>query len=434
MAWGEPRSAIVAALDGVRDLASGLPQAPTDELTGLLAELAELVAVGESALVAVTAEAEVRGVVDQSQCASTRAWVAETGWFVRDRSGSVAKAAEVIRQPVFAPVAEALRRAELSPAVAVTVAREHERLRSDLRPETLPAVLDLLLQAGVHHGHGQVRRLREEILATFGQQDEFQDRHDRCSHLIELSSGTECNGAWHFDLTLDTEGRAVLEAAIGPGSAPQLGPDGERDTRVAPQRRGQALMDVLSRSASASATDMVSSGGVKTTVLVTMTLDGLRDRVGAATVLGSRAGGDLLPPETVRKLACDARVIPVVLGGSGEILDEGRAQRLFTPAQLRALWLRDRHCSFPGCTSPAHWCDAHHLIHWCDGGLTDLGNGALLCPRHHTVVHRDRLAGTINSDGGVEWDRTPGSYRALAPPGRGAPGAPGITAPINARG
>ncbi|MGI8417349.1 MAG: HNH endonuclease signature motif containing protein, partial [Nakamurella sp.] len=105
-----------------------------------------------------------------------------------------------------------------------------------------------------------------------------------------------------------------------------------------------------------------------------------------------------------------AGVIPVVLGTDSEILDVGKTHRLFTPGQLKALWIRDRHCTFPGCHSPAHWTDAHHLWHWIDGGPTDLNNAALLCGRHHTVVHRDQLAGSI-VDGHVLWDRKPGSYQ-----------------------
>ena len=100
----------------------------------------------------------------------------------------------------------------------------------------------------------------------------------------------------------------------------------------------------------------------------------------------------------------------------------GRARRAFTSAQVRGLWLRDRHCSFPGCHAPASWSDAHHIRHWVDGGTTDLTNGTLLCERHHTIVHRDRLNATLTttdtgSGTGVQvvWDRTPGSYdRALA--------------------
>ena len=65
--------------------------------------------------------------------------------------------------------------------------------------------------------------------------------------------------------------------------------------------------------------------------------------------------------------------------------------------------------TFPGCTAPATWCDAHHLRHWVDGGPTDLTNGTLLCERHHTIVHRDRLNATPTPTG-VYWDQRPGSY------------------------
>ena len=120
----------------------------------------------------------------------------------------------------------------------------------------------------------------------------------------------------------------------------------------------------------------------------------------------------------MRRLACDAEVVPVVLGGEGEVLDLGRSVRLFTAMQVKALWLRDGGCTYPGCSSPARWSDAHHLVHWADGGTSDLTNAALLCQRHHTIVHSRRLYGWLEQDGGtsgadppqVVWDLTPGSY------------------------
>jgi hypothetical protein len=131
--------------------------------------------------------------------------------------------------------------------------------------------------------------------------------------------------------------------------------------------------------------------------MLTMSYDDLAGRVGAATVVGSPQGGSLIAPETVRRLACDANVIPAVLGGRSEVLDQGRATRLATPGQLAALWLRDAGCTFPGCTTPAHWCDAHHLTHWADGGTSTLTNLALLCGRHHSIVHRDHLIGRVTT-------------------------------------
>jgi hypothetical protein len=78
-------------------------------------------------------------------------------------------------------------------------------------------------------------------------------------------------------------------------------------------------------------------------------------------------------------------------------LDLGRASRLVTPRLFLALCLRDRGCTFPGCSRPPSWCDAHHVKHWRDGGLTDLSNMTLLCPRHHTIVHQKGYTTTVTA-------------------------------------
>jgi hypothetical protein len=156
----------------------------------------------------------------------------------------------------------------------------------------------------------------------------------------------------------------------------------------------------------------------KAQLFVTIDYAQLRDAAGAGTTTGGVDAGTVLAPETVRRIACDAAVLPVVLGGHSEVLDWGHSRRLFSAAQAKRLWLRDGGCSFPQCTVPAQWTDAHHLVHWADGGPTDLGNAALLCGHHHTVVHQRRYAGSVvtsrDDDGRltetVVWDRTPGSY------------------------
>ena len=154
----------------------------------------------------------------------------------------------------------------------------------------------------------------------------------------------------------------------------------------------------------------------KTTLLLTMDWESLRDGLGAATTLGGLDAGTHLAPETVRRLCCDASVIPVVLGDRGEVLDWGLEKRFFTDAQTKRLWLRDGGCTYPGCDAPPQWTDAHHLIHWADLGPSDLTNAALLCDRHHTTVHTRRYAGRVVRDGDgerVEWDLTRGSYDDL---------------------
>ncbi|HEV7876147.1 MAG TPA: HNH endonuclease, partial [Nocardioides sp.] len=97
--------------------------------------------------------------------------------------------------------------------------------------------------------------------------------------------------------------------------------------------------------------------------------------------------GLTLTPGVVRRLACDADLIPVVLGTRSEVLDVGRTHRLVTGPLWRALVCRDRHCAFPGCTRPPVMCHAHHIRHWLHGGETALTNLVLLCGHHHRTIH-----------------------------------------------
>ena len=106
-----------------------------------------------------------------------------------------------------------------------------------------------------------------------------------------------------------------------------------------------------------------------------------------ASGVATTADGLDLPPDVIRRLACDAEIIPAVYGTRGEVLDVGRTRRLVTPALWTALVIRDRHCTFPTCTRPPVMCHAHHLTHWTDGGATRLDNLALLCGHHHRVIH-----------------------------------------------
>jgi len=110
--------------------------------------------------------------------------------------------------------------------------------------------------------------------------------------------------------------------------------------------------------------------------------------------------GTPISPDTVRRLACDAALIPMVLGSRGEVLNQGRRIYLPTVGQRYAVAVRDRHCAFPGCRRPAKWTDVHHIVAFkpgaATGGKTDLDNLLLLCDKHHHMIHEQqwRLTGT----------------------------------------
>ncbi|XKQ76871.1 DUF222 domain-containing protein [Paenarthrobacter ilicis] len=106
-------------------------------------------------------------------------------------------------------------------------------------------------------------------------------------------------------------------------------------------------------------------------------------------------------PNTIRKIACDADILPVLLGTGSEILDIGRTTRIFPPHIRKAITARDGGCTFPDCTMPAPWCEAHHITYWSQGGTTGTHNGTLLCSHHHHLIHKEQWR--IDMTTGAPW-------------------------------
>ena len=104
-------------------------------------------------------------------------------------------------------------------------------------------------------------------------------------------------------------------------------------------------------------------------------MEQLAQRAGGRALLDT---GETITIEAARRLACDADIAAVLVNGRSEILDLGRTKRLASSAQYKALVIRDGGCRFPGCDRPPGWCQAHHIVEWPDGGLTNLDNLALL--------------------------------------------------------
>ena len=147
-------------------------------------------------------------------------------------------------------------------------------------------------------------------------------------------------------------------------------------------------------------------GGDATTVMVTIDLEQLRtDLASAGLIDGDLSEGFNLTADEARRLACNARIVPVVLGGDSEVLDLGRSRRLFGVAQRKAMRLRDRECRAEGCTTPATWCEAHHLTGWAVGGRTDLADGVLLCSHHHHRAHDPAYDMQLLPDGSYRFHR-----------------------------
>ncbi len=128
------------------------------------------------------------------------------------------------------------------------------------------------------------------------------------------------------------------------------------------------------------------------------------DAAGAA--ICETENGIPLPVATVRRLCCDAEVLPVVLGADGEVLDAGRSTRTANRAQRRALRAMHRGCAHPDCTVGFDACRIHHVRWWWnDRGPTDIDNLLPLCEAHHHLVHEGRWTLTMTPDRIATWRR-----------------------------
>ena len=220
---------------------------------------------------------------------------------------------------------------------------------------------------------------------------------------------------------LDPEAATWLTTAL----APHLTPTGPHDTRTVAQRRADGLIDLL-RTALANPTTRPVLPHLHILIPVTALPGGpsgqppLAGLTELATLPDHPTGPHPLTRQTLERLTCDATIARVLLGPDSEILDLGRTTRRYSPAQHRALALRDTGCRFPDCPRPPHHTDAHHLTHWTDDGETTPHNGVPLGRHHHRATHEDGW--TITPD-----DTTTGANTRLwftGPPGQHLPSDP----------
>ena len=209
-----------------------------------------------------------------------------------------------------------------------------------------------------------------------------------------LTTWDDRDGTTHLNVKLSTRHADMLRTALQAIANPSLA-DSITRTSIAvdaegvatrAERPGQRVMgEAFCRLLETlDPNRLPHSGGMSATVVVTIPLETLQGGLEAATM----DTGTRLSPGEARRMACDAGLIPVVLGGKSEVLDYGRMRRLYAKPQRIAMAIRQSfRCAAEGCDRPTSMCDAHHLQPWSRDGKTNLDDGALLCGRHHTLVH-----------------------------------------------
>src|SRR4051794_11049506 len=267
------------------------------------------------------------------------------------------------------------------------------QLPDDLHPDLVTQAESHLLAEAAHHDAKTLRILGRRLLevidpaaADAHEADLLAKEEAKAAQACRLTMVDDGHGKTHGRFTLPTLHAAQLKKMLLALAAPKRqaathGPRAGVARRPGPERMGRAFCELIDR---IRATDLPQVGGTDATIVVTISYESLIGQLEQAGVLDT---GERISPGQARRLACTARIIPAVLGGTSEILDLGRAHRFHTKAQRIALAHRDRGCTAAGCDWPPGLCHAHHDPPWSQGGTTDLDHARLLCPKHHAMAH-----------------------------------------------
>ncbi len=273
-----------------------------------------------------------------------------------------------------------------------------------VREEAEEALLRLAGQHDARELKQIGKRILDVVAPEVGESHEeavLRAEEDRAMAGVELTMVDDGEGRCHGRFVVPSHVGAMLKRHLLALANPARHTEDElRDEsgewKPLRRRLGEALVEYVERYP-VDATPQ--TAGVNATVVVTMTIEQLLGETATALL----DDGSRMSAGQARRLACEAGIIPVVLGSKSVPLDMGRAARLFTKSQRIALGLRDGGCTARGCETSASGCHAHHDDPWSRYGLTDLANGRLLCPRHHRLAHDSKYVMTIHADNTVSF-------------------------------
>ena len=388
---------IDAALDeGHAASLIGLDQAATANLLRGLAQVA-------SRLDALTATVLAHAVgvrVEETNGATTTAtWWADATNRTRATAHRDVKLAVALSR--FTALAEALAEGRVNTEQAHAITRALGDLENDGPADLEPVVVEQAEKHLVDCADGfdakHLRVLGRHVLTVVapevGEAHEaklLEDEERRAAERTRLTFASDGHGMVHGRFSIPTLHGAMLAKAIQALTWATQDPAEVRQTRPTPVAAGQAFTELLER---LDAKDLPSVGGVGATVVVTMTIDSLMGGLAAAAL----DTGEVISAGAARRLACEAGVIPMVLGGTSEVLDVGRRRRFHTRAQRLAIAQRDKTCVVGGCDAPPSRCHVHHVIPWSEGGGTSVKDGRLYCSAHHAMVHDPKRSGRLRT-------------------------------------
>ncbi|MDO5678211.1 MAG: DUF222 domain-containing protein, partial [Propionibacteriaceae bacterium] len=293
----------------------------------------------------------------------------------------------------FSLIAAALNEGRISVEQTRAIIDGLRKLPSQLTRSELTRCQETILDHAHSFGPQELRKLAARLYEVV---DPDGADEEQAKRLAAEDRAAERNRSVRF--SFDGHGTGIMRAILPEAQMAQLKAQIDalmppissyRETNQIPapdMRRADAL--VLWAEIASNSKDLPAQGGDRPHVYVSVTLDTLLDGLGSTDLIGIPEIDSITAGEA-RRLACDAGIIPAVLGSTSEPLDVGREHRLFTPAIRAALVLRDQGCAFPGCDTPPVACDGHHIVPWWAGGPSSTHNAVLLCPHHHRLLEPD---------------------------------------------
>jgi hypothetical protein len=349
------------------------------------------------------ARVDRHGVAPREAGTSTASWLRHHAGLASGAASDLVRTGRALHDSLPA-TGTALQSGSITVQHARTIARTarlvEERTRPELQGAAVAEAEHVLLDVARAVDAGSMTGFASRVRQVIDPEGTLADAN-RAHERRWLSASTTVDGMVSIDGLLDREAGAIVLTALSAASSPH----GADDHRSAGQRRADALVELCGLALDHG--QLAREAGVRPHLLVTTPADvvGLSQGTEHLQVPEAAWTGPL-PRETTRRLACDAEVTRILLSPDSLPLDVGRSTRVI-PTHLRhALTVRDGGCVAEACDRPPAWTEAHHVVHWAEGGRTALDNLVLLCRAHHRKVHDD----------GWEFRQVDGVWR-LVPPG-----------------
>ncbi|MCW2748571.1 MAG: hypothetical protein JWP10_1713 [Nocardioidaceae bacterium] len=380
------------------------------EIAELMRRTHAAIATGQALLLKMTVAADRANVAKREGAASTSAFIAKTtGISLKDAAREVKLAQDL--QEVAPQTRDALTRPGMSKDKMAVLTGAMRKVPKSFDADQRQTIEDDLVAKGLKHSLEDFRRAARRAVEVLDPQlaDEIEGkelfdeekaaRRDATFWMDGADDKGLVKGGFQIPVTAAAILKNMLESLTSPKQDQYLTDPREIGPHVDyTHKLGRAFCQILERYPAESKLPV--HGGMPATLVIRVDYDQLVTGIGAATVCST---GDRISIKEVRRVGCEAKILPQVFNSKTAELDQGRARRLHDEKQRTAATAKYGGCAFPDCQTPPAWCKLHHQEFWAHGGKTTFKNGIPLCGHHHDLIHDEEWQARIAFDGWAEF-------------------------------